>query len=220
MRRSGWKAPIRRTDRQAGFTLFEVLVTLAITALFVATVLPFASRLVARWSGGERVVQEADAWMRMSIRLSADLAETVPLAMPVTGQQRMFFRAGRRGVVFVRPARTEGAGALQIVAYMIQSGPAGDTLVAYTTSYSPGLIDVDPQAFGTATAVLAGPFRLAFTVVGADGVRVEEWRNIKELPPRIELSAVPVGPGRVPAAPLVLMIPSANPLIPGAVAAR
>ena len=95
-----------------------------------------------------------------------------------------------------------------------------DTLVAYTTSFSPGLIDADPKAFGTATAVLAGPFRLAFTMVAANGVRSEEWRNLKELPPRIELSAAPVGPGRVPAAPLVLLIPAANPLISGAVAAR
>ncbi|MCK9917157.1 hypothetical protein MXD81_49260 [Microbacteriaceae bacterium K1510] len=184
----------------------EVLAALALTAAFVVVVLPFAGRLVERWAAGDRLVQNADAWMRASARLSADLAEAVPLSAPVDRQERLFFRASRRSIVFVKPARSGMDAPLQINAYVIETGSRGDTLVHYATTFSPALIDADPRAFETATAVLTGPLRLSFVSVGADGNRVAEWSNPKEMPVRVELVFASIDRSAVPAAPLVLPI--------------
>jgi general secretion pathway protein J len=195
------------TDRRSGFTFIEVLAALALTAAFVAVVLPFAGRLVERWWSGEQSVETADAWMQATARLSADLAEAIPLSVAPDRPPRLMFRMARRSVVLVRPTLAAGAAnPFEIAAYVIEPSPQGDALVLYAAPFDPDLIDADPSAFGTATAILAGPFRLAFAAVGADLGRSDEWSNPRELPLRLEVLVTPIGKTPVPAAAIVLPI--------------
>ena len=204
MKRSG---STNRSDSSRGFALLEVLAAIALTAAFAAVVLPFAGRMVEQWWRGDAVIQDADAWMQVTARLSADLAQAIPLPVSADRQAGLAFRASRDGVVFVRPPRAGSeTGGLQISAYMIEQTRSGSVLVHYTASFSPYLMDVDPRTFGTATAVMTGPFRLAFVPVGAGGSRPESWSGRKDLPLWIELIAMPIANGAAPAAPIVLPI--------------
>ena len=76
------------------------------------------------------------------------------------------------------------------------------------------LNDADPRTFETATAILSGPFRLAFVPIGENGARLGEWSNPSQLPPRLELVARAIGRSFVPAVPLVLPITAYSPSKP------
>ncbi|WP_371425246.1 prepilin-type N-terminal cleavage/methylation domain-containing protein [Tardiphaga sp.] len=198
-----------RGNRRRGFALLEVLAAVALTAAFAAMVLPFVGRMVEQWWRGAAMIQDSDAWMQLTARLSADLAQAIPL--PGTGQSGLAFRTSRDVVVFVRPARPGSeAGGLLISAYVIERTRSGDALVNYSGRFSPYLLDVDPRSFGTATAIMTGAFRFSFAPVGADGSRPERWSDRKDLPQRVELTVSPIADGAAPipiALPIVAQAP-------------
>ncbi|HEY0330273.1 MAG TPA: hypothetical protein VGC77_14390 [Rhodopseudomonas sp.] len=202
----------RHDDRRNGFSFVEVLAALALTLALVSVVMPFTARLIERWADGERRIQDADAWMRLTARLSADVASAVPLPASADKQSALLFRADRNMIVLVRPARAGGDDAgLQISAYVIEHAGAGDSLVHYGARYSPAMSEVDPRQFGGATAVMTGPFRFSFAAVGADGIRSAQWLDRKDMPAWIELAAVPIGDSPAPASPLRLPIAAQTP---------
>lgn len=200
---------IHRSDRRRGFALLEALAALALTAAFASLALPFAGRMVEQWWRGTAAIEDADAWMQATTRLSAELAQAIPL--PRSGQNGLSFRASRNGVTFIRPGRPGSeAGGLLISAYMIEHTRSGDALVNYSARFSPSLLDADPRSFGAATAVLSGAFRLAFVAIDADGRRSDNWIDRKDLPPQIELTVDRIAGDAAPVAirlPIVAQAP-------------
>jgi hypothetical protein len=178
-----------------------MLAALAITAALVAVVMPFAGRLVERWSHGEQAVQDADAWMQATQRLAADLSEAIPLHEATTDRAlRVLFRMDRRSVVLVRPALAQAASPLELTAYVIEPNQAsGDALVRYSAPFEQGRFDTDPRGYGNATTLLSGPFRLAFRAVSTEMSRSEDWMDSAELPLSLELVAAPTVRGFIPA---------------------
>jgi hypothetical protein len=194
-----------------------MLAALALTAALVGVILPFAGRLVERWWTGAQRIDQADAWQQATARLSADLAETIPL-ISADGPPRLMFKLARNSVVLVRPALAGNSpGARELVAYVIERAPQGEALLRRSAAYDPTLIDADPRVLGAPTAILAGPYHFAFAALGSDLVRVETWTNSGELPQRVELAAISTGRDPVPPVPLVLPIMArAPPAAPGA----
>jgi len=204
------------TDGRAGFSFVEMLAALAITAALVAVVMPFAGRLVERWSNGEQAVQDADAWMQATARIAADLSEAIPLHERSTDRApRVLFRMDRRSVVLVRPVLAQAAGPLEFTAYVIEPNQAGgDALVRYSAPFEQGRFDTDPRGFGNATTLLSGSFRLAFRAVNKEMSKSEDWPDPTELPLNLELVATPTGRGLMPA---VTTLPIAAGALPGPV---
>lgn len=203
------------TDGRAGFSFVEMLAALAITAALVAVVLPFAGRLVERWSSGEQAVQDADAWMQATARLAADLSEAMPLHERTTDRApRVMFRMDRRSVVLVRPALAQSAGPLEFTAYVIEPNQVGgDALVRYSAPFEQGRFDTDLRGFGNATTLLSGPFQFAFRAVNKELVRSEDWSDPGELPLSLELVASPTVHSLMPAV-TTLPIAARTPLGP------
>jgi len=204
-----------QTDSRAGFSFVEMLAALAITAALVAVVMPFAGRLVERWSSGEQAVQDADAWMQATARLAADLSEAIPLHERTTDRARqVMFRMDRRSVVLVRPALAPSAGPLEFTAYLIEPLPAGgDALVRYSGPFEQARFDTDPRGFGNATTLISGSFRLAFRAVNKELVRSDDWADPAELPLSLELVASPTARSLLPAV-TTLPIAARTPLGP------
>jgi prepilin-type N-terminal cleavage/methylation domain-containing protein len=178
----------RPSDRQAGFTLIEVLAALVITAALVAVVLPFAGRLVERWRAGQGAVDAADAWMQAVARLSDDLAEAVPMQVGQTGQGNFVFRAGPQEVTFVRPALGDAReAALETVTYAITVDRSGSHLVRRAHAFSTGGPDGADGAGPSTAAILDAPYTFRFSAIGRDGRRQDRWTDPKTLPVRLEL---------------------------------
>jgi prepilin-type N-terminal cleavage/methylation domain-containing protein len=67
-----------RAEARAGFSLIEVLASLAIVAALVSAMLPLMRDLLSRWSAGAEQADVADHWMRGVLRLSEDLDQALP----------------------------------------------------------------------------------------------------------------------------------------------
>ena len=204
----GHRRPAAERRRSAGFTLVEVIAALVLTGALAVIVLPFMARTVERWVTGQRLVEDADLWMRVGARLTADLSAVVPLVIPAEGGPKLLFVANDHQIVFVRPAliSTDGPGRLEVVRLTIEASPDGVSLVRRTAPFSSAIIDNDSHVEENATAILTGPYRLSFVLVALDGTRPSEWTSTKSLPRRIEMVASATATRPVPAAPIVLPI--------------
>ncbi len=184
--------PSHQTDRiePNGFVLAEMLIVVALCVALVSIALPFAGQLIARWRHGQSAIEQAEAWIRLTTRMSADLAQAVPLPVPGGRQAQILFRATSDHVVFVQPAYASYAMVgLQITAYQLEHGANGDTVVNYSTPFSSALADTDPRTIGTATAIFTSPLRLSFTLIDSEGGRQNAWLDRDDLPVRVELAA-------------------------------
>lgn len=204
MRQSASTTP--RSERRAGFSLIEVLAALAVTAAMVAVVVPLAVQLVARWWTGEAGIAAADAWMQAQLRLSDDLAQTVPMSIAGPEGPGIDFRADATHVRFVRPGiGSRSPETLDIVTLSVESTASGDILFRSSVPYTEGTFAAGGDD-GHKTVLLEGPFRLRFRAVGGDGDVRATWKDDKTLPLRMVLSVQPTGPGYVPAAAIDLPI--------------
>lgn len=194
-----------RNDRR-GFALLEVLAVVALTAAFASIVLPFSGRLIERWWHGEATIENADAWMNLTVRLSADLAQAIALPASTSRGSPLVFQASSNRLIFIRPPRNARETELQLVAYVIERTSSSSSIVHYETGFSPSLVGLDPRAFGPATAAFTGAFDLAFVAVGADGNRITDWIDRKDMPLWIELTTRSLGRSDAPAASIVLPI--------------
>ena len=213
MRRADpWRPPSSSRDRraagpgpggsEAGFTLIEVLAALAVTAAFIAVVLPYAGRLATRWWVGEAIVEQADAWMQAVGRMEDDLGQALPYGIGAAEPQPAF-SAGSDTIVFVRPALGGGSG-LESVTYEIRPSPAGSALVRRSRRFDPDTFGRDVG--GSAATLLDGPFRFRLVEIGQDGTRRRGWTPADGMPAGVELSAVATGAVAVPAAPVEMPI--------------
>jgi prepilin-type N-terminal cleavage/methylation domain-containing protein len=202
LKRSG---STNQNDR-CGFALIEVLAAVALTAAFAAIVLPFCGRLIDRWWHGEAAIDNADAWMQVTARLTADLAQAIAMPAAKNRNAPLLFRATRDSIVFVAPPRNVSESKLQLVAYVIERTSSSSSIVNYATTFNPSLVDIDPRALGPATAAFTGSFDLAFAAVGSDGSRPVVWSDRKDLPRWIELTTRPLGRNTAPTAPIILPI--------------
>jgi prepilin-type N-terminal cleavage/methylation domain-containing protein len=198
---------LKHVKFSSGFSLIEVLAALAVTALVIATVLPYFGLLLSRWSTGERSVQMQDQWMQSTMRLSEDLAEAVPLALGPAEQPALAFRLAPFSISFVRPGLGEiGKNLLQTVSFKIERSPQGDSLYRTASDFSP---DSFPEHGGSATSLLSGRYHLSFSTFDREGQKVETWPDGPELPVRILLNAEPIATStNIPPAAIVLPIPA------------
>lgn len=191
-------------SRRAGFSLVEVLAALAATVLIVGAFSPFAAQLVGGWGRGARTAELVDMMTTAQARLGRDIGAAVPMFL-TRGEETSMLFLGRAGYV-IFPAATgfgPGRGGFELVSLSVETA---DGRTALMRRRAPLGADPDAGGFRDAVALFEGRYRMAFTYVGADGVRREEWLDRPDLPVRVELAVL--GPDGRPAlaAPLVFAI--------------
>jgi general secretion pathway protein J len=198
--------------QNAGFSLIEVLAALVITGGLLAALLPFASNVSTYWLTGQRSLETSDLWMRLSVRLSADIARAIPLPVGTVKEPRLFWASNGQSILFVRPSVSAvGGGRLEVVAYTIERADDGQAVIRRSMPYDPGALDRAPSSIGNATALASGPFQFQFVTIGREGQAVDAWQDPRELPARVELAIAAAGNRPVPEVPMGFAVAARRP---------
>ncbi|MFD2183677.1 PulJ/GspJ family protein [Rhodoplanes azumiensis] len=155
----------------AGFTLFEMLVAIAVMGLVMGVLGQVTGRWMPDWS---RVLLRVERTEQVAIvldRLAADLAAAEPIAAGRTSP-RPLFEGDETGVTFVRPALGPNTPpGLEVVRIVETADSRGPVLVRLRARYVPPAEGDDPFAgiaFADPVVLLRAPWRVGFAFAGGD----------------------------------------------------
>jgi general secretion pathway protein J len=175
----------RAQRAEAGFTLFEALVAIALMGLILGALAAVTAQWLPTWNRGlvrtQRIEQVAIALDRLVADLSA--ADYVSLG----GRNDVpLFQGTEFAVTFVRSAvGPNSRSGLEIVRIADTSDSRGPALVRMRAPFvplPPGDLPVDPIPFADPVVLLRGPFRVSFAYARADGAWTNNWRLLGLLP--------------------------------------
>ena len=198
----------RRTTER-GTSLIEALAALTVTALTVATVTPFVTQILTRWTTGQSLAEAADQLTRASIRLQQEVSTIEWLARPPGDgkPETAVFRGDSRGFIVPHASRDDrGRLRLELLSLRLEDSADGTTLIRRTGDYDSGSNVLDPLELKFPNALISGGWKMQFSYVAANGARQPEWHDRPDLPARIDLTIAPTRPGLAPAAPISLVL--------------
>jgi general secretion pathway protein J len=165
---------------EAGFTMFEALVAIALAGLILGALGSVTAQWLPGWTRGLFQVQRNEQLAIAFDRLAADLsaAEFVPA-------NNLLFDGAERHVTFVRqavgPNSRRSLEIVQIAEVADRSGPVLVRTRAPFALFAAG----DPIPFADPVVLLRPPFRVAFAYADAAGAWQTSWR--KELPTGVRI---------------------------------
>jgi general secretion pathway protein J len=184
-------AMIDRRAGEAGFTLIEAIVALALMGLVLYALANITAQWLPNWNRGVGRVQRAEAIGVALQRIAADLAaaEYVPANRD---SQRPLFDGSELSITFVRTAVGPNTGpGLEVVHF----GEAADrrefVTVRSRARFAPlpvGSSLSEQVHLGDPVVLLRAPFRLSFAYAGPDRVWKSTWREADRLPALIKLT--------------------------------
>ena len=176
---------------EAGFTLIETLVALALTGLVLSALATITAQWLPNWNRGIDRIQRNELVDIALERIGADLASAA--FVPANREQsRPLFDGSELAVTFVRTAIGPNAGpGLDVV----RIGETTDRREFVTVrSRSPfGPLPVDSSLseqiqFADPVVLLRAPFRLSFAYAGPDRLWKSSWHDAKKLPAAVMLT--------------------------------
>ena len=178
---------------EAGFTLIEAIVALAIGGFVIAALASIVGQWLGSWDRGSGTLQRAELTSAGLDRIVADLASAELVPANDLGTIALF-EGSERSVLFARrPVAIGGVRGLQLVR-LAQAGDANAMLLRSQAplAFPPAIaapIDREP------VALLRAPYRAIFAYAGDDGVWKSTWTKATRLPRTVRVSVVD-GPGR------------------------
>ncbi len=180
-----------RRAGEAGFTLIETLVALALTGLVLSALANITSQWLPNWHRGMDRIQRSEAISLALQRIGADLAAAE--YVPANREQRQpLFDGSELSVMFVRttlgPNATPGLDVVRI-------GETTDRQALVTVRSRAPFGPLEPGASvseqihtGDPVVLLREPFRLSFSYAGRDRVWKSSWHDADRLPSEIMLT--------------------------------
>lgn len=161
----------------AGFTLLETLLSLALTALIIGMLSIIGRQWLMEWRTGFSRVEELDHVELAKDRITTDLQASLSLPAGANASGPRFIGDASR-VIFVRePFLHDKTDRLVVVEY---SSDLARGVVRRTAVYD-STLPLEKLRFGEPVAVLPLPYIVTFSYRDADGRMTENW-SVK-LPP-------------------------------------
>jgi general secretion pathway protein J len=175
----------RHSDREAGFTLIEMLIALILMVGILAALATVTSQWLPNWNRGFAHVQRTEVFGLGLERLVADLsaAEFVTASRKA---KRPLFEGDELAVQFVRTAIGPNTRpGLEVVRISTMSDDRGVALVRARTPFVPlpenGKIR-DLSNFSDPVVLMRAPYRAIFSYAGPDHAWQNSWHDADQLP--------------------------------------
>ncbi|MBR1175259.1 prepilin-type N-terminal cleavage/methylation domain-containing protein [Bradyrhizobium sp. KB893862 SZCCT0404] len=189
-----------RHDPEAGFTLIEALVALALTGLVLSALTTLTAQFLPNWNRGIDRIQQSGLVAISLQRIAADLAaaEFIPAG---GAQAKLLFDGAPFSVTFVRTAIGPNAGIGLDVVRIGETADGNHLLTVRTsTPYTPLPARTSlSERLGLKEPVvlLRAPLRLTFAYAGSDKVFHDDWHDSEKLPIAIQLTVRDITSQRV-----------------------
>ncbi len=174
---------------QAGFSLIEALVAVALMGTVLAGLATVTAQWLPNWSRGFASVQRNELLERGAERLIGDLAAAQ--YVPLGGGTHPLFVGSELSVTFVRRALGPNAKpGLEIVRIAETAGRQGPVLVRTRARFAPTGPDARTDhlpPLRDAVVLLRAPYRVTFSYAGEDRKWKGGWRDKTRLPRAIRL---------------------------------
>ena len=181
----------RQRADQAGFTLIEALVALALTGLVLSALATITAQWLPNWNRGVDRVQRNEQIAIALDRISADLASATYVSANREGRQPLF-EGSELAVTFVRTALGPNtAPGLDVVRIGETVDRHEFATVRSRAPFGPlpiGLSLSEQIQFSDPVVLMRAPFRLSFAYAGTDRVWKSSWRDARKLPAAIMLT--------------------------------
>ncbi|WGR92649.1 prepilin-type N-terminal cleavage/methylation domain-containing protein [Bradyrhizobium sp. ISRA443] len=177
-------------EREAGFTLIEAIVALALMGLVLSALASITAQWLPNWNRGIDRIQRDEAIGAALQRIAADLAaaEYVPANRE---SRRPLFDGSELSITFVRTAIGPNAGPGLDVVHLGESSDGREFVtVRSRTRFAPlptGSSLTEQLRFRDPVVLLRASFRLSFAYAGPDRVWKSTWREAEQLPVMIKL---------------------------------
>jgi general secretion pathway protein J len=189
----------RRRRADAGFTLFEALVAMALMGLIVGALASVTAQWMPSWNRSHIRTQRNEKVAIALDRLVADLS-AAEYVSPNRLKPVPLFQGDEFSIIFVRsavgPNSRPGLEIVRIAETVDKSGPALVRTRAPFVPLATGDLSVDPIPFADPVVLLRAPLRIAFSYAGPDGAWGNAWRLPSELPTaiRFQIRDADLGP--------------------------
>lgn len=192
--------PAKQRTNEAGFTLIETLVALALMGLVLSALATLTAQWLPNWNRGLDRIQRSELIGIVLQRVGADLAaaEYVPANRADT---KPLFEGSELAVTFVRTALGPNAGlGLDVVHLSETTDQGGLVTVRSRTPFRPLPVAStvsDQLRFGEPVLLLRAPYRLSFAYAGEDRIWKTSWHDSDSLPAAIRLTVRDISSERV-----------------------
>jgi general secretion pathway protein J len=183
----------RAFDRngEAGFTLIEALVALALMGLLLSSLATITAQWLPAWNHGVDRIQRAEMLGFALRRISEDLA-AAEFVFANREQRQPLFEGGELAVTFVRTAIGPNAPrALEVVRIGEMANGRDLLLLRSRARFAPSPVGASPSEYLHLTdpvVLLGPPFRLSFAYADRDLVWKPVWRDAARLPAAIRVT--------------------------------
>lgn len=182
----------RQRRHEAGFTLIETLVALALTGLVLSALATLTAQFLPNWNRGIDRIQQSELIGISMQRIAADLAAAEFIPPGRDEKKKPLFEGTPFSVTFVRTAIGPNAG---IGLDVVRIGETTDrnrlVTVRTRTGFTPLPQGASPSQqlhLADPVVLLRAPLRLSFAYAGSDKVFRDDWHNADKLPAAIRLT--------------------------------
>jgi general secretion pathway protein J len=187
-------------DREAGFTLFEALISVALMGMILVSLSAVTGQWLPNWRRGFGQMQRLES-LDVGLQRVVDDLEAAEFVTPNNQSKLPLFIGGVDSVTLVRAAiGPDATPHLELVRLAETRGSRGLELVRSRMPFAP-LLPNEPVAdqlrFADPVALVHDPFRISFAYAGADRAWRETWSESTLLPTAIRIQARDAGTGQI-----------------------